>query len=119
MRIESTIQQDRYFEIPAWRPYFTTVKRAEIWFFPKFLLTFYALFSMVVPLVALSLYRASLESKGVFVDSGCHGPDAFFGLLTGMIFCLLLRFGFNPFFPLDGKSLALPRESALRKSDAP
>ena len=117
MKIESTIQQDRYFELPAWRPYFTTVKRAGISFFPKFLLAFYALFSMVVPLVALSLYRANLESKGIFVESGCHGPDAFFGSLTGMIFCLLLRFGFNPFFPLDGKSLALPRGSNSRKSD--
>jgi len=79
------------------------VKGALARLFPKFLLAFYAFVSIAAPLIGLRLYRANLESQGIFLESGCHGPDAFFGSLTGMMFCLFLRFGFAPFFPLEGK----------------
>lgn len=104
MGLESTAHQARNLALPTFRPYLSSLKRAYGKQFPKVLFGFYATLSMVLPLVALSLYRANLESKGIFVESGCHGPDAFFGSLTGIIFCLLLRFGYDPFFPLDGKN---------------
>lgn len=103
MEIESTVQQDRYLEFPSLRPRLIAVNGALGRLVPKFLLAFYAFVSIAAPLTALTLYRANLESQGIFLESGCHGPDAFFGSLTGMMFCLFLRFGFAPFFPLDRK----------------
>ena len=101
MKLESTIEHDRYLALPAFGQNFDSIKRTCIQHFPKFLLASYALVSMVIPLVALVLYRANLESKGIFLESGCHGPEPFFGSLSGMIFCLLIRFGFLPFFSVD------------------
>ena len=98
MKLESTVEHNRYLELPVLGQQNYSIKRACLRYFPKCLCAFYALVSIVVPLVAVVLYRANLESKGIFLETGCHGPDAFFGSLSGIIFCLLLKFGFLPFF---------------------
>ena len=103
MKLEPTVDHHRYLPLPAFGQQIDLIKRICLRYLPKCLLASYALVSMVIPLVALTLYRANLESQGIFLETGCHGPEPFFGSLSGMIFCLLLRFGFDPFFPSDEK----------------
>lgn len=59
----------------------------------KVILGIYGLISMAVPLILLSAYRLHAAEIGITLESGCHGPEPFFGALTGILMCLFLRFG--------------------------
>lgn len=58
----------------------------------SFLFGIYALLSIVVPLVLLVIFRTYATKVGLVLDSGCHGPELPFGMLSGVLMVLQLRF---------------------------
>ena len=75
--------------------------------FLKFLLGVYGLTSFIVPMILLFKYRRYAMENGIELETGCHGPELFFGMLTGIFLCLFLRFEYQPFLKKEAALFAL------------
>lgn len=50
------------------------------------------LISIAVPLALLLIYKAYAAKEGIVLESGCHGPELPFGMLSGILMAVQLRF---------------------------
>jgi len=68
------------------------VKIPKIRLNTKVLIFFQWLVSMIVPLVLLLVYQNYATEHGVVLEKGCEGPGVPFGMLSGILFLLQLRY---------------------------
>lgn len=50
------------------------------------------LISIAIPIGLYILFRNYASAGGLSIESGCHGPESGFGMLSGILLCLQLRF---------------------------
>lgn len=49
-------------------------------------------FSIGLPLICLLIYMDYAKTNGIRLETGCEGPGIPFGMLSGIIFAVILRF---------------------------
>ncbi len=50
------------------------------------------LVSVIVPLVLLLVYQKYANENGIKLEKGCEGPELPFGMLSGILYLLQLRY---------------------------
>lgn len=58
----------------------------------KVLIFFQLLISTIIPLALLLIYQNYASEHGIILEKGCEGPGMPFGMLSGIIFLLQLRY---------------------------
>ena len=56
------------------------------------IMAFCAAVSIVVPITSFLLYRIYAVNSGLVLGSGCHGPELSFGMLSGVLMIIQLRY---------------------------
>jgi hypothetical protein len=54
-------------------------------------LSVFGFISTAVPLILLLIYRTHAAKEGIVLESGCHGPEVPFGMLSGILMAVQLR----------------------------
>lgn len=67
-------------------------KNVKVGLISKSVLLIQVTISIVVPLSLLLVYRSYALKAGLILESGCHGPELPFGMLSGILLALQLRF---------------------------
>lgn len=60
--------------------------------FKIILLLIFGIVSVGLPLILLLFYRAYATKEGIILESGCHGPELSFGMFSGILMALQLRY---------------------------
>jgi|TARA_Y100000817_G_C16673754_1_gene462682 hypothetical protein len=48
--------------------------------------------SVTLPAFLFLIFQNYASTEGLAIESGCHGPELGFGMLSGVLMCLQLRF---------------------------
>lgn len=58
----------------------------------KVLIFFQWLISTLIPLALLLIYQDYANKNGIVLEKGCEGPGVPFGMISGILFLLQLRY---------------------------